>query len=313
MVRRESVTAFLALLMMSWVFCACMTPGKEKATAEARYRRLERELQRRQAQLDDAKERNFVLESKTPMSRKAGVPQSVRVMSAPIPFEPSAALERMSNPEDEIESGVESSTKEVSLDLSGKAAIKPQIVQYNIRPEARKTARVIPVKLPPYIAQGNDMNLAAPQTIPLIPAVQPAIQQDTQTSEQRLYSKVLESYRRHSVAETAKSLQLLLKTYPDSIYADNALYLGGLLSFEKGDLARAGEFMERVLREYPRGNKVVSALFAKAMIQKSQGRTFDARNILRGVRQHYPGSPEAARAVLELKFIEISANKKREG
>jgi TolA-binding protein len=214
----------------------------------------------------------------------------------------------MSNPEDEIESGVDASTKEASLQNGSDRPVALAQSRATSGSESQKAAQPIPTKLPPYLAKSSTVNPAKADG-----AVAAPPQQDVQTSEQRLYSKVLESYRRHSVAETTKSVQLLLKTYPDSVYADNALYLAGLLSFEKGDLARAAEFMERVLREYPRGNKVVSALFAKAMIQKNQGRWLDARNILRGVRQHYPGSPEAARAVLELKFIDISANKKREG
>jgi TolA-binding protein len=126
------------------------------------------------------------------------------------------------------------------------------------------------------------------------------------TGEQRLYSKILETYRSHNLVELQKTLQILLKTYPDSVYADNALYVAGLLSYESKDNARALAYMERVLREYPKGNKAVSALFAKAMILRTtKSKLSEARELLKRVRSMYPGSPEAAQATVEERLLNM--------
>jgi TolA-binding protein len=132
-----------------------------------------------------------------------------------------------------------------------------------------------------------------------------------QTSEQRLYSKVLESYRVHRDLDLQKAVQILLKTYPDSVYADNALYLAGLLAFESNNLAHSSLYMDRVLREYPNGNKMVSALFAKAMIAKRNRNFVEAKALLESIRKLYPGSPEAMRAGTEEKLIELSSDTRK--
>jgi len=158
-------------------------------------------------------------------------------------------------------------------------------------------------------------HLSSPKTVTDQPSAEAKPEEILQTGEQRLYSKVLESYRVHNKDELQKAVQILLKTYPDSIYADNALYLSGLLALESNDLARSSAFMDRVLREYPKGNKAVSALFAKAMIEK-RGRNFkEAKTLLETIRKHYPGSPEALRVGIEEKLIEIASasGKKGEG
>ncbi|HVK62635.1 MAG TPA: tetratricopeptide repeat protein [Bdellovibrionales bacterium] len=133
--------------------------------------------------------------------------------------------------------------------------------------------------------------------------------------EQMLYSKIIETYRMREVAELKKSVQMLLKGYPDSVYADNALYLAGSLGFETNDYAYALLQMDRLINEFPNSNKVVSALLAKASIEKRQGRTAAARASLLKIQKQYPGSPEALRVSVELKLLKLAAqhNSKREG
>jgi TolA-binding protein len=123
------------------------------------------------------------------------------------------------------------------------------------------------------------------------------------TGEHFLYSKVLETYQKRNAAELQKSMQMLLRSYPDSVFADNALYLAGMLALEIGDSARAASYFERVLAEHPLGNKAVSALFAKAVVEKRNKKYNEARKLLEKVRVQYPGSPEAARVKLELELL----------
>ena len=132
------------------------------------------------------------------------------------------------------------------------------------------------------------------------------------TGEHFLYSKVLETYRSKNSAELEKTLSLLLKTYPDSVFADNAIYMSGLLSFESGDDKAALKQFDRLLKDYPRSNKAVAALFAKASIEKRTGRTADAKRAFLQLKDLYPGSPEAARVSVELKLLESASLKHRE-
>lgn len=157
----------------------------------------------------------------------------------------------------------------------------------------------------------------SPKKVPVIQAAErrePTIENvgSAETGEHFLYSKVLETFRKRNGAEMQKSLHLLLKTYPDSVFADNALYLTGLLALDLGDLARARSYMDRVIKDYPRGNKAVAALFAVASIEKRKKNYNDAKHLLEKVRVQYPGSPEAARVGLELKILQLEAETRRE-
>jgi TolA-binding protein len=140
-----------------------------------------------------------------------------------------------------------------------------------------------------------------------VPAREPVVQSvgSAETGEHFLYAKVLETYQKRNVAELQKSTQLLLRTYPDSVFADNALYLSGMLALELGDMARASSFMDRVLKEYPLGNKAVSALFAKGVIEKRSKKPNEAHKLFLKVRSLYPGSPEAARVGLEFELLKV--------
>lgn len=132
------------------------------------------------------------------------------------------------------------------------------------------------------------------------------------TGEHFLYSKILETYRSKNKEELDRTQQLLMKSYPESVFADNSLYLAGLLAFEKQDYKTALRQFDKLLSEYPRSNKAVAALFARASVEKRMGRSQDAKRSYMHVRDLYPGSPEAARVSVELKLLEPASVKHRE-
>jgi TolA-binding protein len=148
--------------------------------------------------------------------------------------------------------------------------------------------------------------------VPVGLAPTPIAVSSEKTGEHYLYSKVLETYRMKKTEEMQKSIELLLKSYPESVFADNAIYLAGLLAFEGGDLTSALKQFDKLLRDYPRSNKAVAALYAKASIEKRSGRISDAKRGFLQVRDLYPGSPEAARVSVELKLLESASQKHRE-
>ena len=133
-----------------------------------------------------------------------------------------------------------------------------------------------------------------------------------ENGEHFLYSKILETYRTRNQAEMQTTLRLLLRTYPESVFADNALYLSGLLASELGDWRPALTAFDQLIREYPHSNKVVSALFSKATVQKQLGKKPDALRGFQMVRDLFPGSPEASRVSLELKLLNQTSSKRRE-
>lgn len=133
-----------------------------------------------------------------------------------------------------------------------------------------------------------------------------------ENAEHYLYSKVIDTYRTHNKTELQSALRMLLRTYPDSVFADNAIYLSGLLSFELGDLSSAMNAFDQLIKEYPRSNKVVAAMFARASSAKRLGRPAEAARDFRMVRDLFPGSPEAKRVTVELKLLGQATLKRRE-
>lgn len=63
-------------------------------------------------------------------------------------------------------------------------------------------------------------------------------------------------------AET--EFQTVVKAYPDSRKASDALYKLGILFKQKGDTAQSVSFMERVVKEYPESS---AARLAESALQ----------------------------------------------
>lgn len=184
-----------------------------------------------------------------------------------------------------------------------------ELRERNLVLEKRRSSRAVALS-PDVPATPSPMPIIelAPETrIPTVENVGAA-----QTGEHFLYSKILETYRTKALGELQKTLQLLIKTYPDSVFADNALYLAGLLALEQGQLDLASKYVDRILKDYPRGNKVVAALFTRAVIAKRLNHFDEARQLFLKVRSLYRGSPEAERVGLELKLLELAADNRRE-
>lgn len=279
-IRAQIRTLFSLLPLSILLACSALNSNSKTTEANAKIRQLERELRKRQVAIDDLKERNLVLEGRLGALRKAEATAR--------PPMPQAVSQQQQQPQPQ--------QQQQMIAQQQQSQIAPPAIPAAAAPSATAAARL--AVLPPH--------LSSPKT-PAQTAAEAKPEEILQTDEQRLYSKVLESYRVHNTAELQKAVEILLKTYPDSIYADNALYLAGLLAFESNDLTRSGAFMDRVLREYPKGNKAVSALFAKAMIEKRGHKYKEAKSLLETIRKLYPGSPEALRVGIEVKIIDLAA------
>ena len=279
----HKVAPFLTLsyfisVIASVLLTGCATPAS-KTTASTRVdqkavfqrRALLLELKRKQATIDELRDRNLVLEKRMQIQASGLVaPNQISAMEVPRPFEPSAR--------NEIPETVESLPE-----LPATAMLPAPTNTATATSGAVKTASgAVPV--------ATDSNVAAEQT---------------------QYEKVLAAYAHHDKVNATKETETLIKSFPDSIFADNALYLNGLLAVENHDPARGMYYMNRVLKEYPQGNKAVAALFAKSMLEKQGQQYAAAENDFNLLNKLYPGSPESKRVAIELKTMQL-LNKKRE-
>lgn len=122
--------------------------------------------------------------------------------------------------------------------------------------------------------------------------------------EKAIYLRILESYRKGNIEETTRFKDLLLKSYSQSIYADNAIYLTGLLDFQRGRTAEAIQNFGELIKKYPNGNKRPAAMYAKSVAYSKLNLHGLAKKLLEDITARYPGSPESQRAWIDLRLKE---------
>jgi TolA-binding protein len=241
---------------------------------DKRVHALQLKIKKQRAKLQDLKERNLVLERRV----KMGAPTSV---------------------------------EEAGGERSGERRGEESIVQSAPPAELPGSFVAAPAGMSPKVTLASKLPAASkPPLAPMLPAATRVATE--KTGEHFLYSKIIDTYRSKNKEELERTQQLLLKSYPESVFADNAIYLAGLLAFEQRDYKAALKHFDKLLKEYPRSNKAVAALFAKASVEKRLGRASDAKRGFIRVRDLYPGSPEATRVSVELKLLESASVKSRE-
>lgn len=118
-----------------------------------------------------------------------------------------------------------------------------------------------------------------------------------------LYAEIVGAYQRQDQLALQSRVQTLLKRFPQSEYADNALYLAGKSALEHRNYAGAIKYFSKVIDLYPNGNKVAAAQFAKGVTYRKMNLDPLAKEVFGSVKKKYPGSPESFRASNELKQI----------
>lgn len=263
----RTVVSLLFLQIVTIPLLSC-THADVRAPEGTRVSELERELRQKKNELQDLKERNLVLERRLKLV-KPSVETASTSRNDSVP-----ALAPVPVPFEPSASG------ERPRSMESEPRIQSEI----------KKSTVADANVP-------RIELTASQRGDEVPV--------GLSDDGKLYTKILETYRTRKIAELEKSVSMMIKTFPDSVFADNALFLAGQLAFEQGDLARAATYMDRVVDDYPNGNKAVSALYAKAMIEKRLSRAGESRRILESLLRAYPGSPEAMRASMEIKLMSL--------
>jgi len=104
--------------------------------------------------------------------------------------------------------------------------------------------------------------------------------------------------------EKAKTLfEELVKQYPQSSLADNALYWIGEIYYSHNDYETAAKYFQEVMDKYPGANKVPDAMLKLALCYKGLGQYDKAVELLQRVMDEYQGTPEAA--IARVKLLEV--------
>lgn len=146
----------------------------------------------------------------------------------------------------------------------------------------------------------NSHKLEQKSTSPAVPLQVPHTPVEPEISgEHSLYTSLLQAYWEHDLDKVKRLNSMLLKTYPTSVFADNALFLQASLSYSQGSLGETLQTLNRLIQSYPQSNKVVAAKLLKASLFRRLNLPAQANEIFEKVARDYPGSTEARLAQLE--------------
>jgi tol-pal system protein YbgF len=121
-------------------------------------------------------------------------------------------------------------------------------------------------------------------------------------SADQMYEASLAQLRRGSTSTARLGLREMLRVYPNSERAGDALYfIGQSFAAENPDSASA--YYEQVVQRYPNSSRAGSALYNLGLLAERRKQTSKARDAYQRVVQKYPQSDEAALARDRLKAL----------
>jgi tol-pal system protein YbgF len=121
-------------------------------------------------------------------------------------------------------------------------------------------------------------------------------------SADQMYEASLAQLRRGSTSTARLGLREMLRVYPTSERAGDALYfIGQSFAAENPDSAAA--YYEQVTQKYPTSSRASSALYNLGLLAERRKETKKARDAYQRVVQRYPQSDEAALARDRLKAL----------
>lgn len=124
----------------------------------------------------------------------------------------------------------------------------------------------------------------------------------TSASADQMYEASLAQLRRGSTSTARQGLREMLRTYPTSERAGDALYfIGQSFAAENPDSAAA--YYDQVVQKYPSSSRAGSALYNLGLVAERRKETRKAREAYQRVVQKYPQSDEAALARDRLKAL----------
>jgi tol-pal system protein YbgF len=121
-------------------------------------------------------------------------------------------------------------------------------------------------------------------------------------SADQMYEASLAQLRRGSTSTARLGLREMLRVYPNSERAGDALYfIGQSFAAENPDSAAA--YYGQVVQKYPSSSRAASALYNLGLLAERRKETRKARESYQRVVQRYPQSDEAALARDRLKAL----------
>ena len=144
-------------------------------------------------------------------------------------------------------------------------------------------------------ARGEQMS----STTPVDTAVAPS---QASASADQMYEASLAQLRRGSSSTARQGLREMLRTYPTSERAGDALYFIGQ-SFAAENPDSAAVYYEQVVQKHPSSSRAASALYNLGLVAERRKETRKARETYQRVVQKYPQSDEAALARDRLKAL----------
>jgi len=117
-----------------------------------------------------------------------------------------------------------------------------------------------------------------------------------------MYEASLAQLRRGSNSTARQGLREMLRTYPTSERAGDALYFIGQ-SFAAENPDSAAVYYEQVIQKHPSSSRAASALYNLGLVAERRKETRKARETYQRVVQKYPQSDEAALARDRLKAL----------
>ena len=137
-------------------------------------------------------------------------------------------------------------------------------------------------------ARGEQMS----STTPVDTAAAPS---QASASADQMYEASLAQLRRGSSSTARQGLREMLRTYPTSERAGDALYFIGQ-SFAAENPDSAAVYYEQVVQKHPSSSRAPSALYNLGLVAERRKETRKAREAFQRVVQKYPQSDEAALA-----------------
>jgi len=119
----------------------------------------------------------------------------------------------------------------------------------------------------------------------------------------QLFQSSLDQLRRGSVTVARSGFEELLKSYPNSEDAPEAMvYIAETYAAERNQAA-ADSVYGLVVQRYPKSPKAATALYKRALVLKSAGQNAAARASLERIVREYPRSDEASLAREQLRTL----------
>jgi tol-pal system protein YbgF len=119
----------------------------------------------------------------------------------------------------------------------------------------------------------------------------------------QLFQSSLDQLRRGSIGVARGGFEELLRTYPNSEDAPEALvYIAETYAAERNQVA-ADSVYGLVVQRYPKSPKAATALYKRALVLKSAGQNAAARASLERIVREYPRSDEASLAREQLRTL----------